>query len=153
MSFSIDPIVPSDQQAWSRLFTAYLTFYHTSLPESQYHNTFSRLTDPSGDLHGFILRDGASGREIGLAHFLYHGNPWTDRLHCYLSDLYVDEEGRGKGYGTALIKKVEECAKEKGCARLYVRYPPNHTTPHLDAAPFPCKVLPLLRFHTSTKRS
>lgn len=126
MSFSVEPIVESDYEAWTKTFTKYLEFYETSLPESQHRSTFARLVDPQGNIHGFILRD-AENKIRGLAHYLFHSNPWTEKPHCYLSDLYVDSSIRGKGYGRALIQKVQETAKENGCARLYVGFPTMRT--------------------------
>lgn len=119
MSITIKAIVRSDFAEWTKTFTKYLEFYETSLPESQHEATFARLVDPQGDLHGFILRD-ADNNVKGLAHYLFHSNPWTEKPHCYLSDLYVDTTLRGKGHGRGLLLKVQDIAKDRGCARLYV---------------------------------
>lgn len=132
-SCSIEPIKTSDYEEWLVLWHDYLKFYKSNLPESQDQNTFQRLTtqslansDPS-KLYGLLVRDKA-GKAQGLAHFLYHGNPWTDKTHCYLSDLFVNPECRGSGFGKALILKTKEISKEAGSARLYVRPTSNIST-------------------------
>lgn len=123
MSFTIEAIKESDYAEWSAVWKQYLDFYETSLPEEQYKNTFKRLitpeTDKGKDLFGFLLRD--DSKEVkGLAHFLFHANCWTDKPHCYLNDLFVGSECRGRGFGKELILATQKISKEKGCARLYV---------------------------------
>ncbi|ORY78122.1 putative acetyltransferase [Protomyces lactucae-debilis] len=104
-------------ETWQPLFKAYITFYKAELSDAQYTNTYSRLVDPSGDLFGFIAVD--EGVVIGLTHYLYHASSWTDKQYCYLNDLYVNPEIRGKGAGRALILAVKEAAHQQGAARLY----------------------------------
>lgn len=45
-------------------------------------------------------------------------------LYCwnclYVDVLWVKEEFRGEGYGSALLKEVEKIAKEKGCTLIHL---------------------------------
>jgi GNAT superfamily N-acetyltransferase len=45
-------------------------------------------------------------------------------IHCAISHLYIDEEKRGKGYGTLLLKSLEkhliECTKELNVKYLFI---------------------------------
>lgn len=45
-------------------------------------------------------------------------------LYCwnclYVDVLWVKEEYRGEGYGSALLKEVEKIAKEKGCTLIHL---------------------------------
>jgi GNAT superfamily N-acetyltransferase len=118
----------ADYLSWSKLWQGYLTFYHTTLPESQYKNTFDRLIDPNGDLFGHLLVSSIDGRSVGLAHYLYHANAWTPARHCYLNDLYVDPSERGKGGGALLIQAVQKEAQLRGCVRLYWTTAPDNVT-------------------------
>lgn len=81
---SIDTLQEGDYAQWSELWRQYLEFYKTTLPGSQYTNTWSRLLNPHGDLHAFVLRDN-EGRLIGLAHYLFHTGSWSDKPVCYLN--------------------------------------------------------------------
>jgi GNAT superfamily N-acetyltransferase len=126
-SSTIAPIVEADYEVWSRLWQKYLEFYETVLPDSQYKNTFSRLISPTGDLHGFLIRD-ESGKAVGLAHYLYHSSAWTEKAYCYLNDLYVDPECRGGGYGKKLILAVKEASAKEGAQRLYWATAPDNLT-------------------------
>jgi ribosomal protein S18 acetylase RimI-like enzyme len=48
-----------------------------------------------------------------------HSGTWTVDPVCYLEDLFVDPEHRGRGIGEALIRDLVATAKSKGWSRLY----------------------------------
>ena len=56
--------------------------------------------------------------EVGFALFFHNFSTFLGRAGVYLEDLYVKPEHRGKGYGTALLKKLASIAVERGCGRL-----------------------------------
>ena len=60
----------------------------------------------------------ADGVEVGFALFFHNFSTFLGRAGIYLEDLYVKPEYRGRGFGKALIKKLAEIAKERGCGRL-----------------------------------
>jgi GNAT superfamily N-acetyltransferase len=109
------PIEP-DRPRWDELWCAYLAFYQTVLPPEQYDHTWLRLRE--GRLGGLLARD-ASGRAVGLTHYLFHDHAWSLVPTCYLQDLFVDPVARGGGYGRALIEAVADAARERGADRLY----------------------------------
>jgi len=47
---------------------------------------------------------------------------------CYLEDLFVTAEARGKGVGRALIEDLKSLAKSKGWNRLYWHTDENNAT-------------------------
>jgi GNAT superfamily N-acetyltransferase len=113
---TISPLLMDDRPRWTELWTAYLTFYKTTLPPEQFEHTWAGLMD--GRLHGHGARD-ASDRLIGITHFLFHESSWTRAPVCYLQDLFVDPAVRGSGAGRALIESVAHSAKAAGSTRLY----------------------------------
>ena len=114
----IRPLAIEDEADWRRLWTAYLAFYETVLPEEIYRSTFARLTGGgSGDFRGLVAE--LDGRAVGLAHYLFHRSFWTLNDICYLQDLYADPEVRGTGVGRALIEAVYEKAAEAGVPEVY----------------------------------
>ncbi|NJM82962.1 MAG: GNAT family N-acetyltransferase [Tabrizicola sp.] len=108
----------SDEPFWRALWTDYLTFYETAVPEAVHASTFARLLghDPR-DFNGLIAE--VDGRAMGLAHYLFHRHCWKIEDCCYLQDLYVAPEGRGRGLGRALIEAVYAEADRAGAPSVY----------------------------------
>jgi len=121
MSIQITPLVESDQADWRRLWTAYLDYYETTLPDEVYASTFQRmLVGNEGDVNefrGLIAKD--DGQAVGLVHFLYHRHGWKVENVCYLQDLYVDRALRGKSIGRKLIEAVYADADSMGAPSVY----------------------------------
>lgn len=117
----IRPIEASDEAEWRRLWTAYLEFYESSVPEEVYRSSFDRmLAGNAGASHEFRgLIATLDGKPVGLVHFLFHRHGWRIDNVCYLQDLYADPEVRGQGIGRALIEAVYKAADEEGCPSVY----------------------------------
>lgn len=114
----IRPITADDEVDWRRLWTAYLAFYETELPEAVYRSTFARLTGGrAGEFEGLLAV--LDGRPVGLAHYLCHRSCWTIDNICYLQDLYADPDVRGTGIGRALIEAVYAKAATAGAPEVY----------------------------------
>lgn len=114
----IRPLVATDQQDWHRLWTAYLAFYETVLPEDIYRSSFSRLLgDDPRDFNGLVAE--LDGKLVGLTHYVFHRNGWKVEDTCYLQDLYADPELRGRGVGRALINAVYTAADAAGASDVY----------------------------------
>ena len=115
---TIRPLRESDEKEWRRLWTGYLEFYETSVPEEVYQTYFKRLLgDDPQDYIGLIAE--RDGKVIGLTHYLFHRHGWTIENIVYLQDLYVDPKVRGTGAGRALIEAVYAAADEAGCPHVY----------------------------------
>ena len=115
---TIRPLQQSDHAEWRRLWTDYLTFYKTKLPEEVYALTWKRLfTDGEFEPKGFIAI--LDGKPVGLTHYLYHRSGWSLVNNCYLQDLFTDDSARGKGVGAALIKAVQDEAGKIGVTNVY----------------------------------
>ncbi|MBN7762337.1 GNAT family N-acetyltransferase [Nitratireductor aquibiodomus] len=115
---TIRPLARSDEPEWCRLWTAYLEFYNTSVPEEVYATTWERLFD-DGDYEPNGLIAEVDGKPVGLVHYMFHRTCWTVGNNCYLQDLYADPAIRGKGIGRALIEAVYEKADAAGAANVY----------------------------------
>jgi GNAT superfamily N-acetyltransferase len=55
---------------------------------------------------------------IGFAVYFFNFSTWLGRPGLYLEDLFVRPEVRGKGYGYALLVKLAQIARERGCGRM-----------------------------------
>ena len=118
MTLTVRPLERSDHADWRRLWTDYLTFYETSVPEEVYASTWARLF-AAGDFEprGFVAR--LDDKAVGLVHCLFHRSTWSVEGNCYLQDLFTAPEARGKGAGEALIGAVRKAAAERGVANVY----------------------------------
>ncbi len=54
----------------------------------------------------------------GLAVLRFRPAIWTDALECYLAELYVAPERRGRGLGRALMDAVLDVARSEGADRM-----------------------------------
>jgi GNAT superfamily N-acetyltransferase len=61
------------------------------------------------------------GRAVGLLVFLPLYSSWRGRPALLLHDLYVSGEARGAGVGKALVVRLAEIARERGCCRVDVQ--------------------------------
>lgn len=115
---TVRPLEARDEAEWRRLWTGYLEFYETSVPEEVYKTYFQRLLgDDPQDYHGLIAE--VDGKPVGLTHYLFHRHGWRIENVVYLQDLYVDPEIRGTGAGRALIEAVYAAADAAGCPSVY----------------------------------
>ncbi len=116
----ITPIGTRDSTRWKELWRGYLDFYETRLPEAIYEHTFARVVAAESPIRGLGARlGGETAPLVGIAHYLFHAHAWTPREVCYLQDLFVEEESRGRGVGRKLIEAVAEIARARACYRLY----------------------------------
>ncbi len=54
----------------------------------------------------------------GFALFFHNFSTFLGRPGLYLEDLYMRPEFRGSGIGRALLVRLAQLAKERGCGRL-----------------------------------
>jgi ribosomal protein S18 acetylase RimI-like enzyme len=108
---------PSDESSWRQLWAGYLAFYESEVPEEVTAKTWERLIRRQD---GFYCRVAETGGEVcGFSLSVLHSGTWTTDPVCYLEDLFVAPEQRGRGIGEALIRDLVTTAKSKGWSRLY----------------------------------
>lgn len=117
-SVTIRPLAATDEAAWRALWTGYLDFYKSSVPEAVYASTFARLLGGDAqDFHGLVAEQ--DGVVVGLVHYLFHRHCWRVENVCYLQDLYADPAVRGTGVGRKLIEAVYDAADLAGAPAVY----------------------------------
>jgi GNAT superfamily N-acetyltransferase len=115
---TIRPLIQRDEADWRRLWTAYLEFYESSVPEEVYLTTFERLIDTENTQQCAALAL-QGNTPIGLVHWIYHPHNWKIEDVIYLQDLYADPSVRGTGIGRALIEHVYEIADQGETPTVY----------------------------------
>jgi GNAT superfamily N-acetyltransferase len=117
MTLTIRAIEEKDKDQWLKLWAGYLEFYKSTISQEQTELTWKRLINNELKMFGFVAESGEG--IIGFTHCLFRPSTWTETDYCYLEDLFVDPNIRGKGIGRALMNKVIELAKEKNSKRVY----------------------------------
>ncbi len=99
MALEIRALAERDHAAWRVLWDGYNTFYGrsgaTALPDEITRVLWSRLFDPAEPVHALVAE--ADGAVVGLAHYLFHRTTIATADGCYLQDLFVAPEARGRG--------------------------------------------------------
>jgi GNAT superfamily N-acetyltransferase len=57
-------------------------------------------------------------RHVGLALYYFTFSTWTGKPTLWLEDLFVPEELRGNGIGSALLRRLAKIAIDKKCGRM-----------------------------------
>ena len=117
MTLTIRAIEEKDKDQWLKLWAGYLEFYKSTISSEQTELTWKRLINNELKMFGFVAE--SEEGVIGFTHCLFRPSTWTETDYCYLEDLFVDPNIRGKGVGRALMNKVFELAKEKKSKRVY----------------------------------
>ena len=117
MTLTIRAIKEQDKSQWLKLWAGYLEFYKSTISPEQTELTWNRLINNELKMFGFVAEN--ENGVIGFTHCLFRPSTWTETDYCYLEDLFVDPNIRGKGVGRALMEKVVELAKEKKSKRVY----------------------------------
>jgi GNAT superfamily N-acetyltransferase len=112
---SVTELQPDDRPTWEDLFRSYNAFYERAWPADRYDRAWQELRH-GNRLHALGAR--LDGRLVGIAHFLIHASTTSPDV-CYLQDLFTAPDARGKGSASALIRTIEQWARQRGCDRLY----------------------------------
>lgn len=113
---TIRPIAAADRDAWQRLFLAYGAFYETAFETPVIDGVWAWLMDARHPLTAFVAE--IDGEVRGVAHVREQPDTFTAGPGWFLDDLYVDEELRGTGAGTALLDAVAAHATAHGGGTL-----------------------------------
>jgi GNAT superfamily N-acetyltransferase len=108
---------PEDETGWRRLWQGYCDFYEHAVPEETTAATWRRILS-ADDTFRCILAD-CGGLVVGFANLIIHPMTWSTSPVCYIEDLFVDPEARGRGVGRALIAQVVEEGRVEGWSRVY----------------------------------
>lgn len=108
-----------DKARWLELFQGYIAFYQSSVPAETIDIVWHRMISGEAGAHVGLVAEDEDGRIIGLVHILFHRSTWSPTWYCYLEDLFVDPDARGKGAGRALVAAVYDEADARGATRTY----------------------------------
>lgn len=65
-----------------------------------------------------IIISDQDGNDVGFSLYFLNFSTFQVKPGLYIEDLYIDEEYRGKGYGSAVFEYYKQLANEQGCGRI-----------------------------------
>ena len=117
MDISIRALAESDRVRWEELFAGYAAFYKTEIPDAGYDRVWEWIFDPTNDFWCDVV-ELEDGSVIGFSQYQLMHRSLSGAMVCYLSDLFVEPDVRGKGAGWALIDHVIDFARERGISNV-----------------------------------
>jgi GNAT superfamily N-acetyltransferase len=106
-----------DEDEWRQLWSDYNAFYEIGIPETVTMQTWQRILDPASAIFGRLAV--TNGAIVGFSVSVLHEGTWTVAPICYLEDLFVEPNSRGRGFGRLLIQDLVDRARSMGWSRLY----------------------------------
>ena len=79
--------------------------------------TWRRVLDAASPLDCLIAEE--HGAPIGFLLYVTHPYSWSTRAVCYLLDLYVRPDHRGRGHGRALLEALDRTGRTAGWLKIY----------------------------------
>ena len=114
----IRPLAKADYDEWRALWISYLEFYETSLTAEVIDENFRRFIDNDQTRQNALVAE-STDELVGLVHYIFHLDTWAIQEVCYLQDLFVIPQNRGKKIGQLLIEGVYKRADKYGAPSVY----------------------------------
>lgn len=110
MTVNIRPIADGDFFNWIGLFEGYTTFYKQEFTDQKALIVWSWISDKDHETFGFVAE--RDGELVGLIHLREFARPLAASRGLFVDDLYVVDEVRGSGIGSALLDTAKQYAHE-----------------------------------------
>ena len=105
---------PSEAEEVARLLAGFRSFYGASEPTDEEMLAVVRRLIGTTDTEYLLAGDPAAG----VAQVRYRLSAWTGADDCWIEDVFVEEEARGRGLGRRLLEGCVERARRRGCQRI-----------------------------------
>lgn len=119
-AFEVRDPTAADRAQWRRLWSANCAHFGARMAEDDDGELWRRIMDPNHAVNALVCSTSASGGGlIGLAHYVLHPHTFSNRLVCYLEDLWVEPSARRTGVARSLIDALVARGRENGWRRVY----------------------------------
>ncbi len=111
-ALTIRAVDPGEREAWQATYRGYRDFYEKEHDPAVFDTVWGWLHDPAHETRGLVAE--LDGEIVGLAHYRSFARPLAGSTGIYLDDLFTTPAARGMGAGSALIRRLEEIARDEG---------------------------------------
>jgi GNAT superfamily N-acetyltransferase len=113
---AVRPVEPADREAWGPLFAAYREFYELEEAPEVVDRVWEWLNDRAHELNALVAV--VDGEVVGFAHHRFYVRPSEGGCGLFLDDLFTVPAVRGRGVARALISRLADLARERGCEKV-----------------------------------
>ena len=114
----VRPARADDFSDWLVMWRAYCASLDHSQSDEVSDGVWSRILDPSEPIWCILVCQAGDSPQ-GFAHYVLHPHTWSLKTVCYLEDIFIGPQTRGKGAGRALIEKLIALGGQEGWRRIY----------------------------------
>jgi len=111
---NIRPVTPDDFPQWLALWDANNLGQKNEAVTTQ---TWMRLNDEGEKVYAIVAED--QNALVGLVQYILHPTTGSVNDVCYMQDVFVDPDHRGKGIARRMIDALETQARKEKWARIY----------------------------------
>lgn len=124
---SVRPVEGRDAGTWASLYREYRAFYRLEPDEQAVERTWRWVAEGQHGMTGLVAVD-ESDQPVALANLRWFARPSTSTMGLFLDDLFTGPAARGRGAGTALLRRAAEMAAEAGASVVrWMTDEDNHT--------------------------
>jgi ribosomal protein S18 acetylase RimI-like enzyme len=109
----IREVRPTDHDHWVELYAGYRAFYALPLDPAAVETAWTWVSTGQHQFTGLVAVDATNGEVIALANLRDVARPSAGRMGLYLDDLFTSPAARGRGAGSALLRRIAEIARER----------------------------------------
>jgi GNAT superfamily N-acetyltransferase len=123
-TWTITPAVAADGAAVADLLTRQLDEHGLPADRERVASAIAILL--GAPRHGFLLVAREDGVTVGVAFVAMHWSLEHGGQACWLEELYVLPDRRGRGVGRDLLRAAAARARERGCLMMDLEVLANH---------------------------
>lgn len=108
----IREVRPTDHDRWVELYAGYRAFYALPSDPEAVETAWTWVSTRQHQFTGLVAVD-EGGEVIALANLRDVARPSAGRMGLYLDDLFTSPAARGRGAGSAMLRRIAEVARER----------------------------------------